>query len=224
MRVVIVGVGDIGLELAQNLSRRENNELVLVDVDEKRCDAIASQLDALVLNGDGTDPEILKKAQLSDADSLVATTGSDPINTVIAMLGRSFEVTNIVVKLNGVGLRSACHAIGVRNVVAPKISAAAEILSTLYGFDRVNFSMISRGGLRLVELETGDAKGLEIADLKLPEGSHLVAVEREDRVLIPNPGLKLGSEDELLVLVEDEEVLEKVREVFARKGTREDQS
>lgn len=81
MRVVIVGLGDIGRELAENLARRRNNELILIDADEKRCERLAGEIDALVLHGDGTDPEILKKAKLEEADALVATTHSDAINT-----------------------------------------------------------------------------------------------------------------------------------------------
>ncbi len=217
MRVVIVGVGDIGLELAHYLARREKNELVLVDVDEKRCDELAAEMDALVLNGDGTNPEILKKAQLSEADALIATTGSDPLNTVIAMLGHNLKVDKIIVKLNGVGLRSACQAIGVRKIIAPKISAAAEILSAIYGFDRVNFSMVARGGLRLVEMAAGKGAGKHLSDISLPDGAHFVALMREDSILIPRSGVKLKDDDQLLILVENEDVLNKVKDVLVEE-------
>jgi len=214
MRVVIVGVGKIGNELAVNLSQRENNEIVLVDIDEKRCETLASNTDALVINGDGTDPEILKKAQLSKADALIATTNSDPLNTVIAMLGKSFQVEKIIVKLDSVGLRSANQAIGVQKIVAPKISAVAEILSAVYGFDRVDFSMVGRGGLHLLELEAGKGSGQHISELNLPEGAHYVAIARGDEVLLPKARIKLKADDKLLVLVENESMRNKVRNLF----------
>lgn len=146
MKIIIVGIGDVGLELVEQLIKQEDNELVLIDTDEEHCDELAEKTDALVLQGDGTDPEILKKAQISEADALVATTGSDPLNTVIAMLGSRFEVEKIIVRLKGLGLRSACQEIGVSKIISPQIAAAAEILSTLYGPERVDFSLLARRG------------------------------------------------------------------------------
>jgi trk system potassium uptake protein TrkA len=214
MRVVIVGVGSIGGELANRLSSHENNELVLIDLDKERCDELSQKIDALVLHGDGTDPDILKKAQLAEADALVAATGTDAINTVIAMLGHRMEVENIVVKLNGVGLRSACNAIGVKRIVAPTISAAAEMLSSIYGAERVDFSVLTHGGMRLVELEAGRQSGSKISDLQLPDGALLVAVIRQEETLIPRPGLKLEKEDQLIILAENEDLLNKTRKIL----------
>jgi len=59
MRIVVVGMGETGVELANNLGRKEDNELVLIDQDENRCETLSSDFDALVIHGDGSDPEIL---------------------------------------------------------------------------------------------------------------------------------------------------------------------
>ncbi len=212
MRVVIVGAGDIGRELAENLIRRGGNEVVLIDSDEKRAEQLASELDALVLHGDGTNPELLKKARIEEADALIATTGSDAINTVIAMLGHRMGVQNIIVKLNDVGLRAACQEIGVRKIIAPKISAAAEIFASLYGFDRLDFSLVVRGGLRLAELDVGTAQGKRLQELELPQGALVVAVLRGEQALIPRGETKLEKDDVLLLLAEGESALESVRQ------------
>ena len=219
MRVVIVGAGDIGRELAENLIRRGGNEVVLLDADEGRCEQLADELDALVLCGDGTDPELLKKARVEEADALVAATDSDAINTVIAMLGSRMGVENIVVKLNDVGLRAACREIGVTKIIAPKISAAAEIFASLYGFDRLDFSLVVRGGLQLREMEVApdsEAVGRRLSELALPEGALVVAVlrERGERALVPRGETKLEAGDVVLVLGEREDALARVREML----------
>jgi len=219
MRVVIVGMGETGLELANNLARKKNNELVLIDQDEQRCEALSSDFDALVIHGDGSDPEILKKAQVPEAAALIALTDSDPINTVIAMLGRLMEVPKIIVKLNTYGLRAACQEIGVEAIIAPKIAAAAEIVSALFGFDRINFSSIASGGLRLDLVAAGKKKGKKISDFEVPDGAHPVAVLRqEDQMLIPKENLALEENDQILLLTENDEVLEKVRQDFESNG------
>lgn len=218
MRVIVVGVGEIGFELARNLERRENTEVVLIDIDGNRCDELAAELDALVIHGEGSDPEILKKAQIEEANALVATTDSDAINTVIAMLGHRFGVEKVIVKLKGVGLRSACHEIGVNKIIAPEFSAASEIVSTLFGFDLVNFSVVASGGLQLYEVAVASPSIKKLSELDLPDGVHIVAVMRGNQMLLPRPDTKMENEDQLVFLIEQEISLERVRKQVAPKN------
>ena len=213
MRIVIVGIGETGRELARVLAQRSETELVLIDIDDDLCGKLSGELDALVISGDGSDPEILKKGQIDRASALVATTGSDAINTVIAMLGKQLGVQKVVVKLKGFGLRSACREIGVSRIISPQMSAAAEIISVLHGFDKVNFSLLASGGLRLVDLEVGDGVKKRVSELIMPDGTLIVAIMREGRLHIPRPDFKLASQDFLLVLLEQDKLLEKVREM-----------
>jgi trk system potassium uptake protein TrkA len=211
MRVVIVGAGDTGMNLARKLGDRPGVDIALIDADEERCKLASNELEALVLHGDATDPEILKQARLDHADVLAVLTGSDPLNTVVAMLGRRFEVAKIMVRLNGLGLRSACQSIGVYKIVTPKISAADEMLSAIYGYDRLNLSKLARKGLRLVALGADKAEGRKIADLTMPEGAHLVALVRDNEARIPHAKTALEANDELLVLVEKDADLDEVK-------------
>lgn len=215
MRVIIVGGGDIGRELAKNLVHRGNDELIIIEVDEKRCEQLAGELDALILRGDGTNPEMLQKARVTEADALVATTGSDALNTVIVMLGHRFGVKKIMVKLNEFGLRAACQEIGVSKIIAPKIAASAEILAALYGLDRLDFSLAVRGGLRLVELDAGGAHGSMIANIEKPDNVVIVALIRDQQALLPLPHTKLTEGDILLTLIENEAALEKMKKQLA---------
>lgn len=219
MRVIIVGGGDIGRELAKNLVSRGGHELIILDVDEKRCEQLSGELDALILRGDGTNPEMLQKARVTEADALVATTGSDAINTVIVMLGHRFGVKKIIVKLNEVGLQAACQEIGVSKIIAPKIAAAGEILAALYGLDRLDFSLVVHGGLRLVTLDASGAHGTPIAELERPDDVVVVALIRDQQALLPLPHTKLKEGDTLLLLIEDEAALEKMQKQLAPAAT-----
>ena len=218
MKVVIVGVGGIGQELAEDLTRREHNEVILVDADEARCEELAADVDALVIHGDGTDPEILQKAQVQDADALVATTGSDALNTVIAMLGRHMGVDKIVVKLDAVGLRAACHELGVTEIIAPKIAAAARIVSVLHGFQSFDLSVLARGGLQLLELPAGELDGKKLSEAELPADALVMAVMRGDQVLLAHDSTKIQTDDRLFILAEGKEAASKVREALAEEG------
>lgn len=219
MRTVIVGGGGIGREVAENLARRGGHQLVIIDANNERCEELAGELDALVLHGDGSNPEILEKAGVREADALVATTGSDALNTVVAMLGHRLGVPKIIVRLDDVGLRAACQEIGVTAIVAPKLATAAQIVSTLYGLHRLDFSIAVRGGMQLVDLPAGRSAGQRLADLELPEDVLVVMLLRGPDALLARGNTKIAEGDVLLVLARDQDAVQETRQLLAPEET-----
>lgn len=216
MNVIIAGLGTTGWRLAATLMEHGADEITVIDVDKEVCEHASEELDALVLHGDAADPGVLEEARIENADALVATTGPDPINTVVAMLGRQAEVEVVVVRLKGTKLRSACQQIGVNRIVAPAVSAAAEIHAAIRGFHRLDFSIVAQGALSLVDLEGRTVEGRKLGDLDLPRGAMIVALMREESVLFPHPDRKVHAEDTLLALVESDDLREEVVERFSQ--------
>jgi trk system potassium uptake protein TrkA len=214
MRVIIVGMGHVGSQLARELSQRKGMELVLIDSDPEKSKALAEELDALVLEGDGTDPELLKKADVKRTDVLVAATDSDAMNTVVAMLGKQFSVDTIIVKLEEVGLRTACLEIGVSHIISPKISAVSEIISVLYGYNVLDFSLLIKGGIRLGELRAGKMAEKRLMEVELPPNMLVIAVFRGEAVVVPNGQTKILEDDRLLMVAADQQTLESARQIW----------
>jgi trk system potassium uptake protein TrkA len=217
MKVIIAGGGDVGKEVADDLARHESNEIVVIEINRERAEVIAEELDALVLHGDATDPDMLRKAGGESADALVAATGSDALNTVIAMLGHLFRVEKTIVVLNEMGLRSACREIGVTRIVAPKLAATANIVTSLYGSDLLDLSILGRGGLRLEELRLEMAPKARVSTLAVPEGALLVAIQRGEELFLPKGSLRLREGDVLFVLVEKEEALRSLKATLGQE-------
>jgi len=220
MRVIIVGIGDIGYELTRDLTRSGSHEVVLIDNDEARCEDLGQEFDAFVLKGDGTHPELLQKALIEESDALVASTNastnSDALNTVIAMLAKRFGVPTIIVKLKDLGLRAACQEMGVARIITPSISAAAEILAALHGFGRPDLSLVTRGGLRFVELEVQGLEGISLAEFDVPDGVLILTIVRGEEVLLARGKTRLQSGDLLLLLVENEHAFGRMKELVNR--------
>jgi trk system potassium uptake protein TrkA len=189
---------------------------VLIDTNEARCEDLSQEFDAFVLEGDGTHPELLQKALIEEADALVASTNSDALNTVIAMLAKRFGVPTIIVKLKDLGLRAACQEMGVARIIAPSISAAAEILAALHGFGRPDLSLVTRGGLRFVELEVQGIEGASLAELAIPDGVLVLTVVRGEEVLLARGKTRLQQGDLLLLLVENEHAFGKMKDLVNR--------
>jgi len=214
MRVIIVGIGSIGKELARNLSRRSNMELVLIDSDEEKCEDLSRDFDALILHGDGTESDLLDKAGAREADALIASTESDPLNTVIGMMAKKMKVPKVVVKLTDINLRTVCKEIGVDYIVSPTLSAATEISSLLYGHEILDFSILIRGGSRLIELSPGKTAGKKIRDIDLPIGSLIISIIREDHAIIPKGNTEILENDILLILAESDKIANKLKDIF----------
>lgn len=214
MRIIIVGAGRIGLELTRMLAHHEANEIVIIELEETRCQELSTKVDALVLQGDGTHPEILRKANLGEADALVAVTGVDAINTVIAMLGHRAGVSRIIAKLDEPGLHLACQEAGATDIINPSLASAAQIASVLYGFHRLDFARVTRSGLHLVELSAGAAAGRKLSETSFPDGALVVAIVRDDESLLARGDIALVADDGLLILVESDESLNKVKTVL----------
>jgi trk system potassium uptake protein TrkA len=82
MYIVVVGAGKVGYFLARRLCIG-THAISVVDKDKGVCEEIAKELEALVINGDGCDPEVLEEAGAERADVLAAVTGEDEDNLII---------------------------------------------------------------------------------------------------------------------------------------------
>ncbi len=219
MRVIIAGLGDIGTQLAKDLSARDGFELVLIDQDEEKCDTLKGEYDALVLHGDGTEPELLESAGAKNADALIASTESDALNMVIAILGKKFSIPRVVAKLNKTSLRATSRELGVDHVISPKTSAATEISSLLHGYNVLDFSLLVQGGARLIEITPGHLTNKKIKDIDLPEGTLITSIFRDGVAIIPKGNTKLKKQDILVIITESEEKETKVKEIFGELQT-----
>ena len=79
MKIVIVGAGQVGATLAENLAR-EYNDITVVDINDGALRALQDRLDIRTVSGTGCYPDVLVRAGIEDADMLVAVTNSDEIN------------------------------------------------------------------------------------------------------------------------------------------------
>lgn len=99
MRVMIVGGGEFGERLAEELSR-EKSEVILIEKDEARAEQLGEKLSSIVLFGDATDKGIMKHANIEKCDAVFAVTGDDKINSALCEMAKSFGVKKIAGLLN----------------------------------------------------------------------------------------------------------------------------
>lgn len=96
MKIIILGAGQVGGTLAENLVG-EQNEITLVDVNAEKLQELQDKMDLQVVNGHGSHPDVLEKAGAEDADMLIAVTSDDATNMLACQI--AFTIFNTPVKI-----------------------------------------------------------------------------------------------------------------------------
>ena len=99
MKIIILGAGQVGGTLAENLVG-ENNDITVVDSDPSRLRVLQDKFDLRVVHGHGSHPRVLREAGAEDADMLVAVTSSDETNMIACQIAYSlFNTPNRIARI-----------------------------------------------------------------------------------------------------------------------------
>lgn len=216
MRVLLIGGGKVGSWLAQELVS-QGHLVALVEESEDRAQAVADDVDAVVIHGDGTDVGVLEAADVHNADWLLAVTGLDEVNLVSCQLGLTLGAKRVLARLNA-PLNSATFealkipVIGITDLMVQVISQEVAVSQL------ARIAVIGRGQLSLSEYEIPESfTPTRIQDLKLPERSLIVAIQRDDQVTVPKATTRLLPGDRITAVttVAQESNLQ---QVFATNG------
>jgi trk system potassium uptake protein TrkA len=207
MRVVIAGGGAVGRHLAADLAGR-GHRITLIDqnpaVTEK---AVASAPGVTVVLGDACELWVLEKADVSEADVVVAATGDDEDNLVVSLLSKQeYGVPRVLARVNHPKNEwMFTEQWGVDDAVSPPHILTALVEEAVSVGDLVRLMRLERGAVGLVELklpEDSPNAGRPLYELRLPPDSAIVAILREGHVVIPQPESVLSAGDEILALVD----------------------
>jgi trk system potassium uptake protein TrkA len=116
MHVVIAGAGLVGGELTKRLVENKH-DVVVIEPDKVICDKLYAETGAVVIHGSAAQAEVLAEAELHKADVLIAATGSDADNLAVTILGKSFGVPRVVVRMRDPAYENAYKLIGVNSIL-----------------------------------------------------------------------------------------------------------
>jgi NhaP-type Na+/H+ or K+/H+ antiporter len=202
MRVIIVGGGTVGRALAERLEDRGEN-VVIVERDEQMVERTRNE-GYSVHKGDGTDTDELQAAGAENARILVAATGDDDANLLVAQLTDSkFDVETIIARANNPDNVDAFEDLGVRTV--------SSSMATAWGIDNIIerpalanwMTEIGRSGdVQEVEVTSEELVGLTIDELDsdLPNGVIIALVGRDGDNHVPDGDFTLQEGDHLTFL------------------------
>lgn len=211
MRVVIVGAGEVGWFLAERL-QAEGVDVVVIEVDGTRADALASELDVQVIPGTGASPANLKSAGVGQADLLAAVTQNDEVNLIASALAKEQGVGSTIVRLQAAELRGDAGAglletVGADVVIDPDADTADEIYELVHTTGADEVYPMAGGELAVIGAVLGEDSPLanrylaEIGASMGPDWDFLFgAVTRDNNTVIPRGDQQLLPGDHVRVI------------------------
>ncbi|MCP3973340.1 MAG: Trk system potassium transporter TrkA [bacterium] len=130
MRIVIVGAGAVGSYLAERLSS-EGQDIVLIESDAARAAELQTELDVLVVVGNGASPRTLAEAEVERADLLIAVTSSDATNILAAHAATRLGVESRIARVEDPMLLEEAEELGVDLLIDPGEAVAKELVRTI---------------------------------------------------------------------------------------------
>lgn len=203
MFILIAGAGKVGYFLAMRLAYGKHT-VSIVEKERSICEDAAKKLDAMVVCGDGCDPDVLEDAGAERADVVAALTGSDQENLIICQLAKErFNVKRTLAKVNDSANEHTFVELGV-DVPVDSTRIIAKIIEEETSFsDFVNLMSFKRGKLAIVRVDLPKDSPVidkEVKDIQLPANSVLVSILRKDEVVVPKGDTVLKEGDDIIAL------------------------
>jgi len=205
VKVAVAGAGNVGTSIARDL-RTYGHDVLLIEKDSDVADRLRPELDVHLVAVDACEVSSLVAAGMADVDVVVAATGDDEDNLVISLLSKQeFAVPRVVARVNNPNnqwLFNESWGVDV-SVSTPQLITALVEEAVSVG-SLVRLLQFEGGAANLVEVtlaEGSPADGVKISDLDLPRDATVVAVVRNDRLVVPRGDTMLSTGDEVLVLV-----------------------
>jgi trk system potassium uptake protein TrkA len=201
MYIVIMGGGRVGLTLASSLVA-VGHDVTLIENDSNLCSNAASELDALVICGNGTDIKTLLEANIGDADVFVAATGNDEANLLSCILVKDYNISKVIARVSNPDHDDAFRKVGIDIVVSPELTAAGYLEKLITRPKIADLIVIGRGNAELLDLSVANNKviGKKIGDLSPTDDYIIAAIHKNGEIKIPKDGMMLKKGDRISIL------------------------
>ncbi|MDR8391140.1 Trk system potassium transporter TrkA [Aliifodinibius sp. S!AR15-10] len=216
MKIVIIGAGEIGYDLASVLSK-EKHDVIVLDRDKDSLNKVTENLDVLCHEGNATSAKDLVDAGVKEADITIAVTSIDEVNMIASMLSKRLGTQMVIARIRNDELSRPNSPLkptdlGIDVMIHPELSAAQEIVQLIKrstATDVINLAddKMQLIGLRLEKNSPLVGKTLsEYAEEFSEITFRVVAIARRGLTIIPSGTVRLQALDQIFVLAQTESI------------------
>lgn len=215
MYIIIIGGGKIGYYLAKTLAQMKYKTTV-IETNKDLCMNIVnatSDLGVTVINGDGTNVNFLKDADIESADVLIAVTGRDQDNLIVCQIAKKeFNTKKTIARVNNPKNIKIFEKLGVDFAISSTATIVDIIEKEVFISDLKSVMTVGNLIVNEIKLKLGfHSINKQVKDLELPKDCILISIIRDSNVMIPNGSSILMPGDEIIAVSKkgDELKLEK---------------
>ena len=217
-KILIVGGGNIGFNLAKNIE--DTLEVIRVKIVEKnkeRAEFLATELNnTIVINGNGLDEEVLAEANLEEAETVLALTNDDEDNLMVSVLVEKFakDEKNIDDKrtmalVNKPNYSLLQDSLKIDDLIDPRMNTVSSILKHVHKGTIETAYTIMNGEYEVIEaeiIETSELINKELKNSNLPDEVRIGAILRNNKVIIPRSNLTFKKDDKVVFLAKKDSI------------------
>lgn len=214
MHVIVIGAGKVGYSIAEKLSK-ENHDVYLIDYAEERMEIIQENLDIQTILGYGASIETLNEAGIEKADILMAVTNNDEVNIMACLLAKEYGVKKTVARVGRPEYIKSDYfkydAWGIDLVINPELVTAETIKRLIEVPEALNVEYFAHGKVQMLEVrvEEGAAVvGKRLEELEMNHSFLVVALLREETMIVPRGSDSLQAGDNIFVIAATERMIQ----------------
>ena len=193
MKIVIVGAGKLGVNVAKALLGGDHS-VTIIDTEDSVLQKISSQMDVMTINGNAKEIKLLKQLHIDSYDFLIAVTGDDEANLVIASFAKKLGCSKVVARIRDPEhmqqINFIKEALDIDHLVNPDQGITVEIYKYLAEKYTLSNGIFSSGKVSLVEFSVHRMPkliGKSMKDItKILPDMLVVAISRKGKVIIPH--------------------------------------
>ena len=217
-KILIIGGGNIGFNLAKNIEETlEPVRVKIVEKNKERAEFLANQLnDAIVINGDGLDEEVLTEANLGEAETVLALTNDDEDNLMVSVLVEKFakdqkdiDDKRTMALINKPNYSLLQSSLKIDDLIDPRMTTVSSILKHIHKGTIENAYTLSDGEYEVIEaeiIETSELINKEIKNSNLPDELRIGAVLRDKKIIIPRSDFVFKKDDRVVFIVKKDSI------------------
>ena len=211
-KILIIGGGNIGFNLAKNLEETfESARVKIIEKEKDRAEFLASELNnTIVINGNGLDEEVLSEANLDEVETVLALTNDDEDNLMVSVLveksnkdKNDINDKRTMALINKPNYSLLQSSLKIDDLIDPRMNTVSSILKHIHKGSIANAYSILNGEYEIIEaeiVETSELVNKELKNSNLPDEIRIGAVLRNEDVIIPRSNFIFKKEDRVVFL------------------------
>ena len=179
--VMILGGSKVGFNAARDLCSKKFNVKLIEKNKEKAFDISDSLPNALVINGDGRNVELLEEESLESMDAFIAVTGNSETNIMSCLMARSKNIKKTIALVENMDYFQLSQSIGVDTLINKKLLAANNIFRYIRRGEVVALTRLNNLNAEILEFEvkaTSRVNGKAIREIEFPRSAIIGGIVR----------------------------------------------